>query len=315
MNVQKTPTNGKRLRREVQALLSDAEEHLPDDFHSRLREVSQLFFEHRREVGRLQESLTASERQLQRMTEELAEQEHKSAGCEASLKAAEKQVDQLTKELAAKQSEIDTLEKTLASHVAANDCHEWIVFSTALTEGWLMLNCKECGAMGTVDDPTKEEWAEAANAPVKPYRWADNSRVTLRLTGSAYTARADADSLDKIVLPEVLTAEELTELQVLEEVVIEGELDGQLFPVFVRSLAESTGQAALDAVESLAASIESLVDQGRVFTPAMMTIVIREFIRGADVTNRSQQAASHKLPSTTDDHIASVSFKAERNRR
>ena len=33
------------------------------------------------------------------------------------------------------------------------------MFSTALQEGWLMVQCVECGLHGTVNDPTKEEWA------------------------------------------------------------------------------------------------------------------------------------------------------------
>ena len=34
--------------------------------------------------------------------------------------------------------------------------HSWVVFSTALEEGWLMLQCTKCGLHGTVDDPTLE---------------------------------------------------------------------------------------------------------------------------------------------------------------
>src|SRR5208337_4129611 len=44
--------------------------------------------------------------------------------------------------------------------LCAND-HEWVVYSTALLEGWLMLQCVECGAMGTIDDPSPEEWSGA----------------------------------------------------------------------------------------------------------------------------------------------------------
>jgi hypothetical protein len=57
--------------------------------------------------------------------------------------------------------------------------HQWVVFSTALREGWLMLQCRTCGAHGTVDDPSKEEWSRAFHAPSAPYAWEDDSRVTL----------------------------------------------------------------------------------------------------------------------------------------
>ena len=60
------------------------------------------------------------------------------------------------------------------------DSHEWVVFSTALADVCLMLECAECGAFGTVDDPTKEEWAEAFQASEEPYGWEHNSRVTIR---------------------------------------------------------------------------------------------------------------------------------------
>lgn len=57
--------------------------------------------------------------------------------------------------------------------------HDWVVFSTALAEGWLMLQCVSCGMHGTVDDPSKKEWSDAYHAPSKPYRWKDESRVTI----------------------------------------------------------------------------------------------------------------------------------------
>jgi hypothetical protein len=56
--------------------------------------------------------------------------------------------------------------------------HEWVVFSTAMEEGWLMVQCVRCIAHGTVDDQTPEEWDRAYTAPSKPYRWLDGARVT-----------------------------------------------------------------------------------------------------------------------------------------
>lgn len=55
--------------------------------------------------------------------------------------------------------------------------HKWVVFSTALKERWLLLRCVECGAMATVNDPTKDEWSEAFHAPSRPYKWTDKARV------------------------------------------------------------------------------------------------------------------------------------------
>ena len=76
--------------------------------------------------------------------------------------------------------------------------HEWAVFSTALKECWLMLQCVECGIMGTVEDPTKEEWAEAFHAPSQPYRWLDDARVVVKgfLASEFYVRRTKPEKQD-----------------------------------------------------------------------------------------------------------------------
>jgi hypothetical protein len=58
--------------------------------------------------------------------------------------------------------------------------HEWFVISTVLDEVSLMVQCANCEARGTVDDPTREEWSRAFSAPSNPYRWHDESRVRIR---------------------------------------------------------------------------------------------------------------------------------------
>ena len=66
---------------------------------------------------------------------------------------------------------------------SSNTCphgHEWVVFSTALAEVCLMVQCVECGTMGSIDDPSTEEWSEAFDAPSSPYRWIDGARVRER---------------------------------------------------------------------------------------------------------------------------------------
>lgn len=60
--------------------------------------------------------------------------------------------------------------------------HEWVVFSTALQQVCLMVECAKCGAFGTVDDPTKDEWRRAFRASSQPYGWGANERVTVRGT-------------------------------------------------------------------------------------------------------------------------------------
>jgi hypothetical protein len=58
--------------------------------------------------------------------------------------------------------------------------HEWVVFSTAIQDVCLMLQCVICGAHGSVDDPTAEEWSEAYHAPSHPYLWTANDRVNVQ---------------------------------------------------------------------------------------------------------------------------------------
>ena len=58
--------------------------------------------------------------------------------------------------------------------------HIWVVFSTALADSWLMLQCVECGLHGVVKDSSKEEWSRAFNAPSKPYQWHDETRVVIQ---------------------------------------------------------------------------------------------------------------------------------------
>jgi len=60
---------------------------------------------------------------------------------------------------------------------------EWWVFSTCLGTCELMLTDGLSGAFGVVKNPTKEEWSAAFSAPSNPYRWRDNSRVSLKMEG------------------------------------------------------------------------------------------------------------------------------------
>lgn len=62
--------------------------------------------------------------------------------------------------------------------------HEWSVFSTSLHDGSLQVQCDKCAILGSVPDPTKEEWSKAYDAPSKSYPWKESDRVkvgTVRL--------------------------------------------------------------------------------------------------------------------------------------
>ena len=69
------------------------------------------------------------------------------------------------------------------------DEHEWVVYSTAINNGWLMLQCVTCGLHGVVTDPTEEEWAVAFNAPTHPYVWTDCDRIAEKSVGPLQVAK------------------------------------------------------------------------------------------------------------------------------
>src|SRR5262249_31755161 len=86
--------------------------------------------------------------------------------------------------------------------------HEWVVYSTALEDRCLMLQCVECGALGTVDDPTKKEWRKGYYAPSRPYRWTDEARVRLRHEPPCafYVVRSEKDSNSCLCAPNTADA-------------------------------------------------------------------------------------------------------------
>jgi hypothetical protein len=57
--------------------------------------------------------------------------------------------------------------------------HKWIVFSTALVNAVIMVEC-ECGAYGIIEEYTQDEWSKAFYAPSNPYKWHDNNRVIIK---------------------------------------------------------------------------------------------------------------------------------------
>jgi len=55
--------------------------------------------------------------------------------------------------------------------------HEWEVWGTATAQVCLELHCRKCALLGSVNDPTEEEWKQAFDAAENPYLWKDNSRA------------------------------------------------------------------------------------------------------------------------------------------
>jgi len=161
--------------------------------------------------------------------------------------------------------------------------HEWVVFSTALTEGWLMLQCVECGTHGTVEDPSEIEWAKAFHAPSKPYHWSEDARIRVRPVGPFYVARTEHgyERIPREVMGRVIpvTEEEREDLEALAEVVIEGDFDGVLFALFIRSFEQGQGPNVSEPAKRLARRFEQWHSAGHASSPQMVASALRWYAR------------------------------------
>ena len=174
--------------------------------------------------------------------------------------------------------------------------HEWVVFCTAMSKRRLMVQCVECGKMGTVDRPSQQEWAEAYHSSSHPYRWHDDIRVTRRArdrfavirateaTQCECAASVEQPEADYERFPVEFTAplEHMTDLGSVELVefadyVSRSGLCSRLFPHFVRGFQESTGHRHSDAVNEAADRIEQIDSAGIHCSPGVVAKILRDF--------------------------------------
>lgn len=175
--------------------------------------------------------------------------------------------------------------------------HEWVVYSTAMQEHWLMLQCVECGEMGTIDAPSTEEWSEAFHAPSSPYRWHESTRVTERGLAAPRVIRAidgprcDCPSQRTLTdnrgyerVPggiwshdDRLSVAERAELDELAEFVGRSDLCSRFLPLFVRSCEEHTGRRHSRATHTVIGRIERWDTKGLHCSPSVVARIIREF--------------------------------------
>lgn len=159
--------------------------------------------------------------------------------------------------------------------------HLWVVFSTALTEGWLMLQCVRCGRHGTVTDPSKQEWSDAFHAPSAPYCWTDDGRVTRRAVGPLYVRANEQGGYERMwreVIGKLMPLadderEELLHLAGLVEG--PGDLDSGLFPYYVTMIEQDTGFVPCAGVKRAAARIEQFHRRGLRLTPRQVAWALR----------------------------------------
>lgn len=175
--------------------------------------------------------------------------------------------------------------------------HEWVVYSTALAERWLMIQCVECGLMGTIEEPSVEEWTEAYHAPSRPYRWLEQARVVQKAKAPLCVIRSIDGSgclcPRQRTLPvnkgyervpggiwqhtDIFSQEVKAELIDFAEFVGESELCSRLLPLFVRSVEADTGLRHSQALHLIVNRIESFDDVGIHCSPGVLGKIIREF--------------------------------------
>jgi hypothetical protein len=180
--------------------------------------------------------------------------------------------------------------------------HEWVVYSTAVLDGWLMLQCVECGAMGTIDDPSAQEWGEAYHAPNRPYRWQEESRVHVRGTGPPCVIRttggprcdcqanlisADVGAYERLPVdfvgrPETMTSEERNELVEFAGFVSDKDLCSRYFPLFVLTFELKTGSNHSPAVHAIAERIEAIHEGGLHCSPTVVAAILMWAARVGD---------------------------------
>lgn len=103
--------------------------------------------------------------------------------------------------------------------------HKWVVFSTAIEDVCLMVHCVICGAHGSVDDPSREEWSEAFHAPSRPYDWSEGHRVNVRgvLPKNKWHAKKERFERDSAISSQEPGPHFHEALEELREIVKQGE--------------------------------------------------------------------------------------------
>jgi|SRR5579884_180584 len=177
--------------------------------------------------------------------------------------------------------------------------HEWVVFSTALTDHCLLVQCVDCLDWGVVEDPTGEEWSEAFHAPSHPYRWQDAARVRVTGGGKPYVARSPGgkrcDCHARLGRPlpgeyervpgeiishsESLTPQERAELEELARFVATSDLCSTFYPLFLKGFEQHSGRRHTRAVHRIARRIEEIDGKGLHFSPGIVALVLREHSR------------------------------------
>ncbi len=174
--------------------------------------------------------------------------------------------------------------------------HEWVVFSTAVDDEMLLVQCVKCLAIGTVNDPSRDEMQVAFHSPSRPYRWDDDDRVTVRDNDIRvpYVIRADKSAptcdcrpyereLDYLRCPgEILkepapmAPDEMADLINLAKAVANSNNCGGVIADFLRHC-QADGQEPSGASKRIAAYLEQVSEKGFHFPPQVVAFVLRKY--------------------------------------
>lgn len=177
--------------------------------------------------------------------------------------------------------------------------HHWVVFSTAVGDGCLLVQCVDCGLHGTVDDPSKKEWRKAFHAPSRPYRWHDGSRVQVQdvpgrrpyvmrtVAGKkceCYSHRRIMEPRDYERVPAEIIRSDLPVTSADREELIElasfvkgTDLCSHFFPYFIQCYEQDTGAAFTRVIHRLAQKIENIDAKGLHFSAPVVARVLWEY--------------------------------------
>lgn len=177
--------------------------------------------------------------------------------------------------------------------------HTWVVFSTAMGEKWLMVQCVDCGLHGTVENPTSEEWRQAFHSPSRPYQWLDESRVVFHSEVPAwkrYVVRSeiankcecyarrgviephDFESFPNHATrpPITLTDADRAELLDLVDVVKEGALCSFLFEIFLKNATRDIRVVHGPAVKEVSRRVSLFDRKGMHCSPSVVARLLTE---------------------------------------
>jgi hypothetical protein len=160
-----------------------------------------------------------------------------------------------------------------------------------------MLQCIECGAVATVDGPSKKELSAAYHAPSRPYLWKDGTRVTPTGFAAPRVIRAiegrRCQCPSQRSLPagrgyervpggiwehaDRLSVTVKAELNDLSEFVRRSDLCSRLLPHFIRCCEAETGRRHSKATHTLMDRIEEYDSAGLHCSPAVLARIVLEY--------------------------------------